>query len=73
MTENPAKILKIEKGRLKVNHIADITIINPDKKIHIDEKFIISRCKNTPFMDWDLFGSVEYTICNGRIVYRNTI
>lgn len=71
MTENPAKILRIDKGRLKENHIADITVINPARKIFIDDKFIISRCKNTPFIGSELFGSVEYTIYNGRIVYRN--
>ncbi len=69
LTVNPAKILKIDSGELKENKTADITIINPDKKIHIDENFIISKCKNTPFLGEDLFGSVEYTICSGKIVY----
>ncbi|MBN2403063.1 MAG: dihydroorotase [Spirochaetes bacterium] len=71
LTINPAKILNIDAGELKENKTADITIINPKKKIHIDEKFIISKCKNTPFLGQDLFGSIEYTICNGKIVFRN--
>jgi dihydroorotase len=71
LTINPAKILNIQAGELKENKTADITIINPKKKIHVDEKFILSKCKNTPFIGLDLFGSVEYTICNGKIVYKN--
>ena len=70
LTSNPAKILNIGGGELKENKIADITIINPKKKVLVDENFIISKCKNTPFLGQELFGSVEFTICNGKIVYR---
>jgi dihydroorotase len=70
LTCNPARILKLERGELKTGLVADITVINPDKKVIIDEQFIISKCKNTPFLGRELFGSVEYTICNGRVVYR---
>lgn len=70
LTSNPAKILKLNAGTLKAGGTADITIINPEKKVRIDEKFIISRCKNTPFLGAELYGSVECTICNGKIVHR---
>jgi len=69
VTVNPCTILGIDRGYIKEGAVADITIINPDKKIIIDENFIISRCKNTPFMGQELFGLVEYTICNGTVVY----
>jgi dihydroorotase len=69
VTINPCKILGIDRGYIKEDAVADITIINPDKKITVNEDFIISRCKNTPFMGKELFGLVEYTICNGEIVY----
>jgi len=69
VTVNPCRILGIDRGYIKEGAIADITIINPDKKIIIDENFIISRCKNTPFMGRELYGLVEYTICNGTVVY----
>ncbi len=69
VTTNPCKILGIDRGYIKEGAVADITVINPDKKITVSEDFIISRCKNTPFMGRELFGKVEYTICNGEIVY----
>ena len=51
--------------------IADVTIIDPEKKVQIDESFVLSKCKNTPFIGKELYGSVEYTICNGNVVYSN--
>ncbi len=72
LTVSPSRILKIDRGELKEGGIADVAIIDPDKKVHIDENFIKSKCKNTPFLGKDLFGSVEYTICGGQVVYRNS-
>ena len=69
VTCNPAAILNLDRGTIAVGAHGDITIINPDKKILIDKNFIKSRCKNTPFMGMELYGSVEYTLCNGKIVY----
>ncbi len=70
VTINPARILRLDRGELKAGKTADVTVIDPGKTVHIDEKFIISKCKNTPFMGRDLTGSVEYTICDGQVVYR---
>ena len=69
VTCNPARILKLDRGQLKKGGYADVTVINPDTKIKIDESFLISRCKNTPFIGTEMYGSVEHTICNGRHVY----
>lgn len=69
VTINPAKILKLNKGELKKGKIADITIINPEKKILINEEFLRSKSKNSPFLGREFYGSIEYTICNGNIIY----
>lgn len=69
VTCNPASILNLDRGSLKKGGWADVTIIDPDKKIIIDKEFFISRCKNTPFIGAELYGSVEYTICSGNVVY----
>lgn len=70
VTCNPARILNLDRGALKAGGHADVTIVNPERKIKVDEQFLKSRCKNTPFLGRELFGSIEYTICNGKIVYR---
>ncbi len=72
MTINPAKILKLDAGEIKEGKTADIVVINPEKKVVIDDGFIKSQCKNTPFIGLELYGSVEYTICCGEIVHRNS-
>jgi dihydroorotase len=70
VTCNAAKIMGLDRGELAEGKIADITIIDPEKKVHIDEEFIISEAKNTPFLGMDLYGAIEYTICGGKIVYK---
>lgn len=69
LTINPSRILGISRGELRAGAAADITIVDPERRIVVDESFIISRCKNTPFMGAELYGSVEYTICSGKVVY----
>jgi len=69
VTVNPARILKIDRGALQAGKIADITIIDPEKKVAITEDFILSKCKNTPFLGRELYGAVQYTLCNGNVVY----
>jgi dihydroorotase len=70
LTVNPAKILKLDRGALEVGKTADITVIDPEKTVRIDEGFILSKCKNTPFLGRELSGSVEYTVCDGQVVHR---
>jgi dihydroorotase len=71
VTVNPARILKLDRGELKGGKRADITIIDPDKKIIVNDAFMLSKCKNSPFIGKTLYGSVEYTICNGNVVYSH--
>lgn len=69
VTSNPSRIMKLGRGVIQEGKPADITIINPDAKVLIDNNFIISKCKNTPFIGKELFGKVLYTICRGKLVY----
>lgn len=69
VTSNPSRIMKLGRGVIQEGKPADITIINPDEKVLIDNNFIISKCKNTPFIGKELFGKVLYTICRGKLVY----
>ncbi len=71
LTSNPARILKLGRGRIAPGEIADITVVDPEKKIVVDEGFLLTKCKNTPFLGCELYGSIEYTICNGNIVHSN--
>lgn len=66
---NPAQILKIDKGVIEEGEIADITIFNPNEEYVYTKDKIVSKAKNSPFIDRKLKGKVRYTLVNGKIVY----
>jgi len=69
MTIEPARILNLPGGTLAEGALADITIIDPDKKWTVDPKHFRSRSKNTPFAGFKLSGLVDKTILGGRVVF----
>jgi dihydroorotase len=71
LTFNPAEIVKIGRGTLKLGAVADVAIFDPDNVILVDRMKFRSKGKNSPFHGWRLTGRVEYTIVGGRIVYPN--
>jgi dihydroorotase len=70
MSTNPAQILKIQKGTLKVGADADVTVIDPDEEWTVDTRTFQSLSKNTPFNGWGLRGRALFTIVGGDIKYR---
>lgn len=71
MSANPAKILGIDKGSLKVGKVADITIIDPEAEYKIDINKFASKSKNSPFNGYKVRGKILYTIINGKIILEN--
>ncbi len=67
MTLNPAKILQLNRGTLKVGSEADIVIVDEQKEYIVDSTKFISKGKNTPFDGWVLRGTPVITICRGRM------
>jgi dihydroorotase len=70
MSTNPAGILKIPKGTLKVGADADVTVIDPDEEWTVDTRTFQSLSKNTPFNAWRLRGRAVVTIVGGDMKYR---
>lgn len=68
---NPAKLLNIDKGILEEGKTADITIFNPNEEYVYTKDMIVSKSKNSPFIDKKLKGKVKFTIVNGNIVYTD--
>ena len=71
MSYTPAKILGINRGEIKDGEIADLTIFDPNKEYVYSKESIVSKSKNTPWIGKKIIGEVEYTICNGKVVYSN--
>ncbi len=66
---NPANILKIDRGVIEEGKVADITIFDPNEEYIYTKDKIVSKAKNSPFIDRKLKGKVKYTLVNGKIVY----
>ena len=70
--ENPIKIFNIKnKGFIKENFDADLTIIDMNKTSTIDNKNIASKCGWTPFHGKKVKGFPIYTIINGITKMNN--
>ena len=70
LTINPAKILKIDKGTLKVGSDADICIFDPDKPWKVDANKLKSKSKNAAIENKSLQGKVLMTFLKGQLVYN---
>ncbi|GAC1445872.1 MAG: dihydroorotase [Pyrinomonadaceae bacterium] len=67
---NPARIFKLDnRGTLKPDAHADLTILDPDLKWTFDVSSSKSKSRNTPFSGWTFRGAAVATIVGGRIVY----
>ena len=69
MTVNPARILGVNKGTLKIGADADVTIIDPHVRWTVDPAEFRSQSTNTPFAGWELTGRAETVIVAGRIKF----
>lgn len=71
MTINPARLYRLNKGYLSPGADADIVLFDPEEVWTVPEHFA-SKATNSPFIGETLYGKVKYTICDGRIVYKDT-
>lgn len=69
LTSQPAEILGIDAGQLKVGAQADICIFNPNIYNECQPNNFISAGKNSPFSGWLFNNKVSHTIFNGKIVF----
>ena len=70
MTINPAKILGLEGGRIKVGAPADLTLFDLNTPWIIDRDLLQSRSKNSAFDESKVEGRVLKTFVNGKMVYE---
>ncbi|MDC0513726.1 dihydroorotase [Pelagibacteraceae bacterium] len=69
MCENPCKIFGIKnKGYIKEDFDADLTIVDMNKEQTIKDEMIASKCGWTPFNNFTVRGFPVATIINGKIV-----
>jgi dihydroorotase len=65
MTVNPARVLGLDKGTLRIGAEADITIIDPKAQWTVAPEQFLSKSCNTPLGGWRLTGRAEHVIVGG--------
>ena len=67
LTINPAMMYNLDCGYIAENGPADLVIFNDRRHVY---KESVSKSSNSPFFGKELYGEIEYTICDGKIVYQ---
>lgn len=70
MSANPAKVLGIPKGTLAPGSAADLVVAEIDTEYTIDSSTFVSKGKNTPFDGKRVYGRIEKTFVDGKLVYE---
>ncbi|MGV8983383.1 dihydroorotase [Clostridium sp.] len=71
MSKNPAKIMGLNKGEIKIGYEGDLVILDTKTKYNIDTSEFLSKGTNTPFEGKAVKGKVVCTIKAGRLVYKD--
>jgi len=70
LTSEPARILKLPKGRIAEGADADLTIFDPTREWEVDAGAFASKSRNTPFHGWRLKGQAVATLVAGKVVWE---
>lgn len=73
MSQNPSRILGLNKGNLKKGLMADVVIFDPQKEYTYKKDLIESKSKNSPFIDWKLKGKVTHVFVSGKPVMKDEV
>lgn len=66
---NPARLLRLDAGRLRSGASADLILFDPDAPFQLDRTALLSKSKNTPFDGARLQGKVCGTWVGGNRVW----
>ncbi|WP_286207923.1 dihydroorotase [Clostridium caldaquaticum] len=69
MSKNPAKLMKFNKGEVKIGYEADLVLVDINNKFTVNSADFKSKGKNTPFDGKELKGVILKTIKSGRVIY----
>ena len=58
-------------GTLGKEQPADITVLDPARQFIYTEKQVVSKSRNSPFLDWAFTGKAVLTVVGGRITYND--
>ena len=66
MAVEPRRVLRLDPVTLEEGSVADLTLIDPDRKVEVTSDWIESRSKNTPWMGSELTGCATDVLMAGK-------
>jgi dihydroorotase len=66
----PARILRVGGGTLRVGAAADVAVVDPAREWRVEAAALRSKSKNSPFLGWTMKGRAVYTLVGGRVVHE---
>jgi len=69
-THNPARILSLDRGALRVGGAADVTVFSLDREWTYDVRHSASKSSNTPFHGRKFKGGPVASIVAGQVAWR---
>lgn len=70
-TINPARVLNVPHGTLRVGSVADVTMLDPEYEVTVEAASLRSRSKNSPFLGWSLRGAAVLTMVDGEVIFEH--
>lgn len=68
----PADIFGVvDRGYVREGYYADLVLIDADKPYTVDSSNLLYKCRWSPFEGHTFSSSIELTMVNGTVVYRN--
>lgn len=69
MSTNPARLYKLNAGNLNIGAVADIVVFDENTSKVYERS--LSKSQNSPFLGHEFPGKVAYTICAGKVIYKD--
>jgi dihydroorotase len=70
ITCEPAKLLGVAAGELRIGGAADICVFDPQQYWLVERRALKSQGKNTPFLGLEVPGKVRFTLVGGQVVHE---
>ncbi len=68
----PADLFGVkERGYVREGWFADLVIVDPDKPFRVDKTNLLCKCHWSPFEGHEFSSTIDTTIVNGEVVYRD--
>ena len=68
--ESPTKVFNLKEKKIEVGYEADLTILDTQNKRRYTKEEIVSKGKNSPYINMEFYGFPICTILNNKIVWR---